>query len=148
MIIFVATAMNNYNKGKAKYILASTVMVLFISVTIGNTSDHTQFYQFYKTLTNDTIPTGTNKKIPEKKNDSISVVDTIPVNAADTTNKIDTVATSIKVDSFIIFNIRTSKDSLDVPVVYHADDSMVLDVPGKKILLYGKESKVTYRTMN
>jgi len=39
---------------------------------------------------------------------------------------------------------RNSKDSLSAAVNYHADDSMVLDIPGKKILLYGKESKVKY----
>ena len=37
-----------------------------------------------------------------------------------------------------------SKDSLDAPVVYHADDSMVLDIPTKKMILYGKETKVKY----
>lgn len=40
--------------------------------------------------------------------------------------------------------IKFSKDSLDGPVKYHADDSLVMDVPGKKIYLYGKESKTDY----
>ncbi|MEP7143604.1 MAG: putative LPS assembly protein LptD [Ferruginibacter sp.] len=144
MFIFVATAMNNYNKGKAKYILASMVMGLFISITIGNTVDKASFSQFYKTLTTDTVPVKAKKKLPAKINDPIIVNDTIPSAPGDTTKKIDTVTTRIKVDSFNIFNIRTSKDSLDAPVVYHATDSMVLDVPGKKILLYGKESTVKY----
>jgi hypothetical protein len=33
---------------------------------------------------------------------------------------------------------------LDAPVTYHADDSMILDIPGKKIILYGKETRVKY----
>ena len=39
---------------------------------------------------------------------------------------------------------KGSKDSLDAPVVYHADDSMVMDIPGKKILLYGKQARVKF----
>jgi len=39
---------------------------------------------------------------------------------------------------------KVSKDSLSAPVTYHADDSMVLDVPGKKLMLYGKKSQVNY----
>ena len=42
------------------------------------------------------------------------------------------------------FNFKTSKDSLNAPIVYHADDSMVLDIPAKKIILYGKKTQVTY----
>ncbi|HMT95226.1 MAG TPA: putative LPS assembly protein LptD [Ferruginibacter sp.] len=45
------------------------------------------------------------------------------------------------------FNFKMSKDSLTAPVVYHADDSMVMDVPGKKLLLYGKTSSVKYTDM-
>lgn len=39
---------------------------------------------------------------------------------------------------------KTSKDTLDAPVFYKATDSMVIDIPGKKIMLYGKESNVRY----
>lgn len=42
------------------------------------------------------------------------------------------------------FHFKTSKDSLDAPVYYHADDSMVLDIPNKIIILYGKKSSVKY----
>ncbi|MEO6490945.1 MAG: putative LPS assembly protein LptD, partial [Ferruginibacter sp.] len=43
-------------------------------------------------------------------------------------------------------SFRRSKDSLDAPISYHADDSMVFDVPGKKMILYGKDSKINYQT--
>jgi hypothetical protein len=97
--------------------------------------------QFYKTLTTDTIPTGNKKKPVIINNDSIAVNDTLPINSRDSTTGIDTVITKSITDTFFI---KSSKDSLDAPVVYHADDSMILDVPGKKILLYGKDSKVKY----
>jgi len=41
-------------------------------------------------------------------------------------------------------NFRKSKDSLNAPVNYHADDSMVFDIPSKKLYLYGKSSNVKY----
>src|SRR5690606_1276963 len=41
-------------------------------------------------------------------------------------------------------NLKFSKDTLSAPVVYHADDSMVLDVPKEKLYLYGKVSSIKY----
>lgn len=66
----------------------------------------------------DTIP----KKLDSasrKLNDTIPGKDTL-------INKIDTV------------NVAVSEDTLDAPVSYKASDSMVLDVPGKTITLFGK----------
>lgn len=40
-------------------------------------------------------------------------------------------------------DIKSAK-GLDAPVYYQANDSMVLDVPGKRMFLYGTTSKVTY----
>ncbi|MCP9752460.1 LPS-assembly protein LptD [Ferruginibacter sp. HRS2-29] len=54
----------------------------------------------------------------------------------------DTIYKKNTVDSFSLY--RISKDSLNGPVVYHADDSMVLDVPTKKMYLYGKTSSIKY----
>lgn len=68
----------------------------------------------------------------------------------DTTKpKTDTVP-SIR-DSSIVksdtFDVKMSKDSLDAPVHYSASDSMVLDVPSKKIILYSK-GNVKYKDMD
>jgi LPS-assembly protein len=141
MIIFVATAMNNYIKGKAKYILASTVLALFVGITIGNNIDNALFHQFYKNLTSDTIPLNAKNTPALKNNNPSRIKDTIPFARVDTTQKSDTANRRPVVDTF---SFKISKDSLDAPVVYHADDSMILDVPGKKILLYGKKSTVKY----
>ncbi|MEJ7611638.1 MAG: putative LPS assembly protein LptD [Ferruginibacter sp.] len=59
----------------------------------------------------------------------------------------------VKADSSLIpvtdtFNFRTSKDSLNAPIYYHADDSMVIDVPAQKMYLYGKVSSVKYEDNN
>jgi LPS-assembly protein len=77
-------------------------------------------------------------------------IDTIPVNNADTIKKPSTDTTGItftdttgkqKVDTFIL---KLSKDSLDAPVKYAAEDSAVVLVKEKKILLYGK-TKTEYK---
>ena len=146
--------MNYYYKGKAKYISAFTAMMVFIAVALG-TSKSKYFNQiFYKTLTSDTIPATTkqksklpsnNKKIlPVLQKDSVKLVK--PIILKDSFNTVSQSDTGIitqiqKIDSF---DIKISKDSLNAPVIYHADDSMVMDVPTDKIILYGKKTSVKY----
>lgn len=45
------------------------------------------------------------------------------------------------------FDVKMSKDSLDAPVQYSASDSIVLEVPTKKIILYSK-GNVKYKDMD
>lgn len=45
------------------------------------------------------------------------------------------------------FDVKMSKDSLDAPVNYSASDSIVLEVPTKKIILYSK-GNVKYKDMD
>jgi lipopolysaccharide assembly outer membrane protein LptD (OstA) len=69
------------------------------------------------------------------KNNKVTVAnDTIPPNSADTTiqNTVDT------------FSFKISPGALTAPVAYHADDSMVMDIPQQNIKLYGKKSTVKY----
>lgn len=68
----------------------------------------------------------------------LTVVSSFP--ATDTTNPGDSLIP--KTDTINISKV--SKDSLDAPVVYEAEDSMVLDVPTKTIILYGK-AKIDYK---
>ncbi len=65
------------------------------------------------------------KMINRPKSDSLKVL-------TDTTQKDSLIQT---VDSF---NIKLSKDSLDAPVNYEAEDSGVLIIPTKEFILYGK----------
>ncbi|RYY71044.1 MAG: LPS-assembly protein LptD [Chitinophagaceae bacterium] len=77
--------------------------------------------------------------------------DTVPVTTAKNQNIADTIilpssdSTALKVDTF---NFKIAKGALDVPVEYHADDSMVMSVPDKNIILYGKKSTVDYDNNN
>ena len=66
-----------------------------------------------------------NDTIPVQK-DSVST-DSLQINDS-TVQKIDT------------FNLKISKDSIDAPVDFEAEDSMVIDIPGQKIYLYNKAS--------
>ena len=132
--------MNYYNKGKAKYILASVMLALFISQTIGSTVNMPIFSEFYKILTSDTVSSTLQKHFKPQKNGLTASLDTIPSNRGDSSNRVDTLS-NLAIDTFFI---KSSKDSLQAPVAYHADDSMIFDVPSKKILLYGKQSNVKF----
>ncbi|MBI5857315.1 MAG: LPS-assembly protein LptD [Sphingobacteriales bacterium] len=68
---------------------------------------------------------------------------TKPVIKTDTTAKpgIDTSGRKEKIDTF---SLKISKDSLDAPLKYSAEDSAVVLIQDKKILLYGK-TKTDYK---
>lgn len=128
--------MDQEYKGKAKIILAWATVLLFLSITLYGTGNRFVFWQFHRNLTTDTLP----KKI-------------VPVNnraSGDSLGRKTSIGNQpLKNDTSIIqkidtLNFRISKDSMNAPVVYHADDSMVLDIPTKKIFLYGKKSRVKY----
>ena len=124
--------MNHLYKGKAKYILTWALALVFAGITLYGADKSFRAPYFHSYLTNDKD----NKKIA-----TTIIIDTPPVKKIipDSGKIKDTVVNVVDTFSF-----KTSKDSLDAPVKYHADDSMVLDVPTKKILLYGKETKVKY----
>ena len=136
--------MNNILKGKAKYISAFIVMAVVIAVTAGPADKLHLPGQFYKTLTADTIPVPARARIIPLQKIKLPPVDslmkdTLPVKATTDTGMI---SSQQKIDTF---NIKVSKDTLDAPVFYHADDSMVMDVPTGKITLYGKQSTTKYQ---
>ena len=150
--------MNNNYKGKAKFILASIGMALLITVTLAVSKKTFTNTEIYKCLTTDTIPPSVKKtkrstriKVAADK-DSLQQfnkqhkgrLDSIVNLKKDSANKPDT-AKIPRVDTIFA---KMSKDSLDAPVIYHADDSMVMDIPGKKIMLYGKKSSTKYLDNN
>ena len=42
------------------------------------------------------------------------------------------------------FDLKISKDSLQAPMFYKAEDSLIVDVPEKRMYLYGRESNIKY----
>lgn len=150
MIIFAATAMMNANKGKVKYISASTALALVIAVTAmaaGKLRISKNFDgSFYNTLTADTPPPPKKPLRLRPGKDTTVKSDTgLPAIISSDTSLIKQLPQDSpfikKVDTF---DIKMSKDSLDAPIYYHADDSMVMDVPGNKIMLYGNTTTAKY----
>ena len=118
--------MNHSNKCTANFFLVCACTTMMLLLTICNTGIGFNNNNFHISLTADTIPPA---KLPP---------DTTVRPGADSNlvNKTDT------------FHFKIAKGALDEPVAYHADDSMVLSVPGKNIILYGKKSTVNFDNNN
>ncbi len=134
--------MNQLYKGKAKYILTWALALLFAGITLYGATNSFNTHYFHSNLTTNTI-------FKNSKTITQILVDTPPVKKPDTNFTKKQIPDSLKISdsAFAVIdtiNFKTSKDSLDAPVTYHADDSMILDVPTNKIILYGKETKVKY----
>jgi len=150
MVIFATQTMNQLYKGKAKYILTWALALLVTAVTLyGGNNGFLPAY-FHSNLTSDTTlkkkktaitPAADPRALPDTPPVKKNTDDILVKNAGDSFNRkgADTIINVVDT-----FHFKTSKDTLDAPVSYHADDSMVLDVPSKKILLYGKKTKVKY----
>ncbi|MGH2643607.1 MAG: putative LPS assembly protein LptD, partial [Chitinophagaceae bacterium] len=89
-------------------------------------------------LINDTIPPSL-KNIPIKKGDSTGIAKDTSAQKQDTV-----ISKTVKIDTVVV---KYSKDTLSSSVKYHADDSVVLDVPEKTFHLYGKVN-IDYEDIN
>jgi lipopolysaccharide assembly outer membrane protein LptD (OstA) len=93
------------------------------------------------TVTTDTIPSNRIDSFSVKKiiADTLKPADSISKNSTDTLIKDS--SNQIAVDTLLF-----SKDSLDAPVNYTAEDSGVLIIPEKQFILYGK-ANTTFKDM-
>ncbi len=138
MAIFANLYMNQQHKGTAKYISVWVLVLLSTAITLYCSAYGFINSDFHSYLTQDTIPQTVNPDTTLKKiADNKTVVLSEPI--ANTI--ISDTSIEIKIDTL---DFKKSKDSLSAPVFYHADDSMVMDIPGKKITLYGKKTNVKY----
>lgn len=124
--------MNHLNKGKAKYILVWALLSLLSCITVNCTASGFAGNYFHSFLTVDTLPVNKTDAQKQKLNNGTDAVPVIKKTDTTLVARIDT------------FGFPTSKQALDAPVVYHADDSMVMDIPAHKLILYGKKSNVKY----
>ncbi len=142
--------MNRLRKITSIYGLAALLTaVLFFTQTWKTAAYYAEGHGFYSTLTKyaDTIPARlksnpvrNSPSLPQRQEpaearpatnvpgQSSQVIDTIPVAGNDT-------ARVAKIDTF---NYKLSKDSLDAPIYYEAEDSAVVLVDTGKVFLYGK----------
>lgn len=134
IVIFADYAMNQDYKGNAKLISGWVTGLMLMMITIGSNATSPKFHI---SLTTDTIPLKKNASpsgLDSLKSSLTLRIDTLPGRGIDT-------ACVSTVDSF---NFKTSTEALSAPVSYSAEDSMVFDVPAKKMYLYGKTSNVKY----
>ena len=132
--------MNNANKVTSKYILAWILGLLFCILTVQSKDKLFNAFSFHSFLTplSDTIIPGKKKlSLPKIKPSVITEQSQVKNNK----NRTDTFTVTEK-DTL---DLKISKDSLDAVVEYHAEDSMILDVPSKKITLYGKKTSTHYK---
>jgi len=119
---------------RKKFFLAVTALLILI-ITFRIPAKGKGFHYFFKSLTTDTLPASGKdtlvKKdtlVPAKKDSLLKEEESPSINFI---NK-DT-AQKIHVDTLLL-----SKDSLDAPISYAAQDSGVLVIPTKQFFLYGK----------
>jgi lipopolysaccharide assembly outer membrane protein LptD (OstA) len=138
--------MEGLHKFRLKYLFISILTAfLFFSQTWKSAGNNVYSKNFYKALTliNDTVPAKTAKD-SLIRDSSINNKDTLPAAKKDSSSmkfKSDSTGTISKTDTF---SLKISKDSLDAPVYYEADDSVVVLVKEKKVILYGK-TKTNYK---
>ena len=133
-------------------LIAALAAILLYGITLqGHAAfqNHSSFFGALTFLQTDTVPSPAKKKPVERKpliqpdRDSAAAKnmlnDTIPVqkDSVSTDSLQINDSTVQKIDTF---NLKISKDSIDAPVDFEAEDSMVIDIPGQKIYLYNKAS--------
>ncbi len=122
--------MNTEGKVNLKFFVQSITPLVICSLTLFACGNYTKKNYFDKNLTAvaDTLPV--KPALPDTIPRKISVADSLPRNNSD--------SNAITVQKVDTLHLAVSKDSLDAPVSYSASDSMVLDVPTKKIKLYNQ----------
>src|SRR5579871_1645358 len=137
--------MNNGRKISSKYFPALIFTVLFFFVTLNSPANYSHLPGFCKSLTD--IADTTNPLLTPIKDtvikDSSKKDSTVQTAKKQDTTKLksnlqDTLFRDTTIEKTDTFDVKVSKDSLDAPVTYSASDSIVMEVPSKKITLYNK----------
>jgi LPS-assembly protein len=127
--------MNNGGKISLKYLSTLILTLLFFCITVNSSARYSFIHGPHPADGLDTVP----KKIFPPLKDTViidsALLDTLPFHS-------DTVR--LQTDTF---HVPVSKDSLDAPIAYTAQDSVVLDVPTKNITLYNKAT-TKYKDIN
>jgi hypothetical protein len=122
--------MNKRNKVSRNCLVAVIALLCLTQLYFNTTSQAGYTTNFYAFLTAEADTT-----VPSKKT-TRPVIDTNRNNVYnDTIIKKDSLQSRQKVDTF---NVKMSKDSLDGPINYEAEDSGVLIIPTRQFILYGK----------
>jgi len=127
--------MNNGCKISLKYVSSLILTFLFFCITLNSSARYFRNSTNWRLSSADTIP---KKKISLPADTIIrdsALLDTLPFHSDSLQQQIDTI------------HIPISKDTLDAPISYSAQDSVVLDMPTKNITLYNK-AVTKYKDIN
>lgn len=139
-ITFATYTMKQLHKFRLKNLLIGVFTVLlFFTQTWKTTGSNAPAMNFYSTLTSytDTVP-------PKKSKDSLVKKPLLKNSDSSFRNLSDTNLLKELADSSVFINkadtflLKISKDSIDAPVNYEAEDSVVVLVQEKKVIMYGK----------
>jgi LPS-assembly protein len=142
--------MNNTSKGKIKYVFLWLCLPLLLLLTY-HFNTYAKINKIWLKFdinkpivdtpppVNNNIPTELETQKPAKEGFRRPTIGDEKIKIVDTSKKINVVDT---------FQYKKSKDGLTEPLNYHADDSMVIDVPKEKMYLYGKTSSIKYEDNN
>ncbi len=138
---------NNLKDGSA--LILSIWLLLLTSDIWANYFSPPDFDNSLTGIVQDTIkPVRTLRTIPKRSDTIPKRSDTIPRKLDSIPRIIDTIpGKDTLINKTDTFDIRISTDSLDAPVTYKASDSMVLNVPDKKITLFSK-ANIKYKDMD
>jgi LPS-assembly protein len=148
-------------KISSKYIVALIFTALFFSVTFNSPANYSSSARFGNflafapdtvrpgpSLTKDSIPQKTTLKKGGRIDSLRRPADTL---GTDTLGMDSVIIDTDSLDAIRRRNdtlgVKVSKDTLDAAIDYKADDSVVMDVPGKKIILYNK-ANAKYKDVN
>lgn len=123
---------------------AFVTIVLLVAITWKSEARYTGWTGIYSTLTTDTVPRTPRKNPPSPRaavDSAVRAPTRTDTARRDSLLRTDTIPPSPRTDTF---SLKLSKDTLDAPVAYEAEDSAVLLVREKKFILYGK-TKTTYK---
>jgi LPS-assembly protein len=118
--------MNNGCKISLKYLSTLILTLLFFCITVNSSARYYLNHGRPIADIQDTVP---KKNFPGIKDTVIvdsAALDTLPFHSDSVRQQVDTV------------HLNVSKDTLDAPIAYSAQDSVVLDMPTKNITLYNK----------
>jgi LPS-assembly protein len=125
--------MSKRRKNNLKYSSAWILLICLLGITSYLNANYNPSKTFYDLLT-------TNQDSSRKM--LTRPADTVPVRLGrDTVPRVDSITTR---DTF---SVKMSNDTLDAPIQYSAADSMVLDIPNNRIILFSK-GNVIYKDIN
>ena len=117
------------HKFRSKYLFAGLLTAIFFTQTWKSSANYSYPQNFYTALT------AQQDTVPQKNKDSL--IKRPSINATDTLKRDSLSKTNALIDTSIVrvdtFDLKLSKDSLDAPVNYEAEDSVVILVKDKKV---------------